>query len=80
MFEVRLGGEPFAVAVKDGRLHVARGAATAPDAVIATTPAVLAALLWHDRRLRDAVEADEAVVQGSRRAAERFLGLFPLPK
>lgn len=78
-FEVRLDREPFAVDVKNGRLHVGRGAATAPDAVIETTPAVLAVVLWHDRSLRDAIAAGDAIVQGSRRAAERFVRLFPLP-
>lgn len=79
VFEVRLDAEPFTAAVKARTLHVARGAAPVPDAVIATTPAVLAAVLWHDRSLGDAVGTDEAVVQGSRRAAETFVGLFPLP-
>jgi DNA-binding HxlR family transcriptional regulator len=77
--ELRLGGEPFAAVVKGGRLDLARGAAAAPDAVITTTPAALAATLWHGRSLRDAIGAGDATVQGSRRAAERFVGMFPLP-
>jgi DNA-binding HxlR family transcriptional regulator len=76
--EVRLDGRPFAAVVKDGTLAVARGAATAPDAVLETTPAALAAVLWHDRSLRDAIAAGDATVEGSRRAAERFATLFPL--
>lgn len=78
-YELRLGGEPFAAVVKDGRFHLTRGAATAPDAVITTTPATLAAVLWHEHSLRDAIGAGDATVQGSRRTAERFVGLFPLP-
>jgi DNA-binding HxlR family transcriptional regulator len=79
IFDLRLDGEPFTAVVQDGRLLVDRGAAAAPDAVIATTPGALAAVLWHDRSLRDAIAAGDATVEGSRRAAERFAGLFPLP-
>lgn len=78
-FEVRLDDEPFTAVVQGGRLDVTRGAATHPDAVIATTPTVLAAVLWHNRRIRDAVDAGDATVQGDRLGATRFLELFPLP-
>jgi DNA-binding HxlR family transcriptional regulator len=78
-FELRIDGEPFTATVSGGRLELARGAATGPAATIATTPGVLAAVLWHDRSLAAAIGAGEATVEGSREAAERFTGLFPLP-
>lgn len=77
--ELRLGGETFTAGVADGELTLARGEASAPAAVITADPGVLAAVLWHDRPLRDAIAAGDAEVTGSRRAAERFLRLFPLP-
>ena len=78
-YELRVDDEPFAAVVKNGRLAIARGGAADPDAVIATTPTALAALLWHDHSLRDAIAGGEATVRGSRRAAKRFMTLFPLP-
>ena len=43
------------------------------------TPGTLAQVLWHERPLRDAIAAGEATVAATRRAADRFLRLFPLP-
>jgi ubiquinone biosynthesis protein UbiJ len=37
-------------------------------------------VLWHGRRLRDALRSGEVTLDGDRQAAERFLGLFPLPR
>jgi len=78
-YELKVGGERFAAVVGEGRLELTRGVLTAPDAVIEVEPGVLAAILWHGRTLAEAVSDGEAEVRGSRRAANRFLRLFPLP-
>jgi len=78
-YELRLDGHRFRVSVVDGRLDAARGGTTQPDATIETGPETLSALLWHGRRLSAAQRAGEVTIQGSRPAATRFLGLFPLP-
>ena len=78
-YELRFGDQRFRVRVADGRLELARGEADAPDAVIATDPGTLSMLLWHDRPLADALRTGDAVVEGDRGAAARFLELFPLP-
>lgn len=78
-FQLELDGDEFVAGVGGGRLTVARGRALAADAVIATDPGTLAQVLWHGRPLRDAIAAGEATVAGDRRAADRFLRLFPLP-
>ena len=75
LFELRLGDQSFRLAVADGRLDAARGSADGADATIEADPAVLAAVLWHGRSLDGA----DVTVTGSRRAAKRFLRLFPLP-
>jgi DNA-binding HxlR family transcriptional regulator len=78
-YELRLGEQVFRVDVADGILEVARGAAAAPDATIATDPGTLATVLWHGRRLDEARRAGALAVDGDGRAVKRFLRLFPLP-
>jgi DNA-binding HxlR family transcriptional regulator len=67
---ITLGRDSFVARVRERRLDVARGAAAAPDATIATDVATLATALWHGGAL------DGAEVTGDRRALERFLGFF----
>jgi DNA-binding HxlR family transcriptional regulator len=78
-YELRLGDQRFHARVADGRLEVARGSAENPDASIDTDTGTLSALLWHGRRLPEALRARDIAIEGSRPAAERFLRLFPLP-
>jgi DNA-binding HxlR family transcriptional regulator len=78
-YELRLGDQRFHARVADGRLEVARGSAENPDASIDTDTGTLSALLWHGRRLPEALRARDIGIEGSRAAAERFLRLFPLP-
>jgi ubiquinone biosynthesis protein UbiJ len=74
-FELRLGETAFALRVGESALQAVRGPATDPVATIATEPGVLQNVLWHGRPTR----AGELDIDGDRRAAERFLALFPLP-
>jgi DNA-binding HxlR family transcriptional regulator len=78
-YELRFGEQRFHARVSDGRLEVARGSADAPDATIETDTGTLSALLWHGRRPAEALRSGDLKIDGSRRAAERFLRLFPLP-
>src|SRR3954449_7304361 len=45
--ELRLDGERFRARVANGALEVARGATSAPLAIIETDPATLSRVLWH---------------------------------
>ncbi len=78
-YELRLGDQTFRAAVGDGRLELERGEAPSPVAVIASDPGTLAEVLWQGRPLADAQRSGDARVEGDRRAAARFLKLFPLP-
>jgi DNA-binding HxlR family transcriptional regulator len=78
-YELRLGEDHFRARVADGRIAFARGPAEDPDATIATDPAALAAVLGHGRELDQAERAGEVTIEGDRRAAKRFLSLFPAP-
>ncbi|MBV9604738.1 MAG: helix-turn-helix transcriptional regulator [Solirubrobacterales bacterium] len=74
-FELRLGEDVFDLHVDAQTLAASRGAASDPVATIATEPGILQEVLWHERP----VSAGGLEIAGDRRAAERFLGLFPLP-
>lgn len=75
--ELRLGDDRFRAHLDGGRLEMARGASERPDATISTDPGTLAAVLWGGRRLSEAMGAGDLRIEGDRRAAARFLGLFP---
>lgn len=77
--ELRLGDERFHAVIGDGHLEIDRGAAANPDAVIETSPATLAALIYGGHKLTDALQAGEIKVEGDKSVLKRFLTLFPLP-
>ena len=80
-YGVRLGEHAFRVRVVGGELDLARGGAGDTDAVIATDTATLPELLWRDLPVEEAEKAGALEIEGSRRAARRFLGLFrPSPQ
>jgi DNA-binding HxlR family transcriptional regulator len=76
--ELRLAEQTFSVQVADGQIETARGGAEDPDAVLATNPMTLAALLWQGRGLREAERSGSAELDGDRRKLERFLRMFPV--
>lgn len=78
--ELQLGDHVFTLAVVDGRLGAKRGPTGEPDIVIATDPCTLIALTHREIDLPDAIAAGDAKVTGDKRAARRFLRLFPLPE
>jgi DNA-binding HxlR family transcriptional regulator len=77
-YELRLGDQAFRARVAERRFEVERGEAPDPDATIAAGPWPLGRMLWQGYRLEDAERAGDVSVEGDRRAAERFLRLFPL--
>jgi DNA-binding HxlR family transcriptional regulator len=79
-YELRLGEHSFRATVAGGRLDVARGSADDPAATIESDPGTLSMVLWHGRRLTEALRSGDIRIEGSRRAVTRFLGLFPLPE
>jgi DNA-binding HxlR family transcriptional regulator len=78
-YGLRLGDQEFIANVADGSLELARGVADSPDGSIATDPVTLAAVLWQGRPLADAERDGDLEIAG-RRAAKRFLRLFPAPE
>jgi DNA-binding HxlR family transcriptional regulator len=75
--ELRLGEDSFRSRVADGRFEVARGSSEPSDAVVASEPGTLAAVLWHDRPLAEALRTGDVEIEGSTPAAKRFFGAFP---
>jgi DNA-binding HxlR family transcriptional regulator len=78
-YELRLRGDSYRLRVADAGIELGRGSGDAPDAVIATDPATLGAVLWHGRRLTEAERAGDLSISGNRALAKRLLSLFPLP-
>jgi DNA-binding HxlR family transcriptional regulator len=79
-YELRLGEESFRAEVAEGRLEIGRGFADAPDAVVATDAGTLAALVYGDLDLDDALGSGALETEGDREAVKQFLTLFPLPE
>jgi DNA-binding HxlR family transcriptional regulator len=79
-YEVRLGDQVFRAEVKDGEFSLSRGEAPDAHATISSDPMTLAGVLWEGYSRADAERAGDLAVEGDRRAAARFLKLFPLPE
>jgi DNA-binding HxlR family transcriptional regulator len=77
--ELRLGEERFR-AIVGGDLTLERGEVEQPDAVVTGDHETLLALAHRGVTLDEAEAAGEVTVDGDRRAAERFFGLFTLPE
>jgi len=79
-YELRLGEDVFHVDIGDWEIELRRGAAEDADAAIETDPGTLAAVLTGGLPLDAALDSGAMSVGGSRRAAARFLRLFPMPE
>ena len=80
VYELRLDGTRFRVAIGGGEIELARGAAEAPDVAIEGEPGDVAALITGQVSLDVALESGAIRIEGSRREAARFLRLFPMPE
>jgi DNA-binding HxlR family transcriptional regulator len=79
-YELRLGEESFRAEVAEGRFEIERGVADRPDAIVETDAATLAALVYEDRHLAEALRSGDVRIEGDTEMVERFLSLFPLPE
>lgn len=79
-YELRLGEDRFHVDIAAGELELGRGPVAEPAAAIETDPGTLAALLTGQLPLDEALQSDAATIEGSKREAQRFLRLFPMPE
>jgi DNA-binding HxlR family transcriptional regulator len=80
VYEFRLGEDRFRAEVAEGRLEIERGTAEQPDATVETDAGTLAALVYDDLELDDALSSGDLKIKGVRGVVERFLALFPLPE
>ena len=79
-YEFRLGEDRFRAEVADGRLEIERGSAERPDATVETDAGTLAALVYQDLELDEALSYGDLSIRGDSKLVERFLTLFPLPE
>lgn len=77
---VNVNDDSIVVRVVDGRIDVARDAPGDHDVVLATDRDTLAAVLWGDETMAEAIDASTLELTGNRIVAERFLTLFPMPE
>jgi DNA-binding HxlR family transcriptional regulator len=78
-YQILLGEQRFHARINARRFEITRAGVEHPEAVIEGDIPSLSAVLWHGRRLSEAVLAGDIRIEGSRPAAERFLRLFPPP-
>jgi DNA-binding HxlR family transcriptional regulator len=78
--ELRLGERTFRATVGGGRFEIVPGEQAAPDAIITSDAGTVLAVAHGRAALADAEGAGQLEIVGDRAAAERFLGLFPLPE
>jgi alkyl sulfatase BDS1-like metallo-beta-lactamase superfamily hydrolase len=79
-YELRLREDRFCAEVVDGRFEIVRGKAEQPAAIIEAEAGTLAALVYGDRQLAEAVCSGDLQIEGDWSAVERFLALFSLPE
>lgn len=75
-YQLRLGEHAFAVRAGGREIEVSCGELAPPAETITTDPATLAALLWHGRRLEEAITAGTLTASGPRRALVQFFARF----
>ena len=79
-YELRLAEDVFRAKVADGRFEIERGDTERPDAIIEIGSNTLAALVYGDGSLSEALRSGDAKVEGDESTVEHFLTLFPLPE
>jgi hypothetical protein len=77
--ELRLAPERYRATIISGRLEIARGAADDPEAVIDTDVATMRRVVFGDLTFAEARDRGAIRVEGSPRAATRFLSSFRRP-
>jgi DNA-binding HxlR family transcriptional regulator len=79
-YEFRLGEDRFRAEVAEGGLEIQRGSAERPDVTVETDAGTLAALVYKDLGLDEALNSGDMRIEGDSNLVERFLTLFPLPE
>ncbi len=78
--ELHIAAQVYHALVKDGHLHITRGADKDAVAVLKADVATYVSLVYEGAKFNDALRAGTLVVSGDKHIAKRFLGLFPLPQ
>jgi len=76
---LHLGEHEFIARVGQGRIVVTPGGGDC-DVALRGSPDALAAVIYGERPLDEAIKTSDIVLAGDRRIAQRFVRLFPLPE
>jgi DNA-binding HxlR family transcriptional regulator len=80
-YQLRLGEQSFQAKVAGGGFEIEPGEIKSPDATISAPEHMnLVDVVFNERSLGEALEAGEVEIEGDRKAAERYVNLFPLPE
>ncbi len=76
---LRLGGQGFLASIQAGAFSIQPAAIESAEAILSGNPNLVAAALYGELPLDQALEADLLRATGNLPALHRFVGLFPLP-
>jgi DNA-binding HxlR family transcriptional regulator/putative sterol carrier protein len=80
-YDLRIGEERFRVDVAGGEVELSRGEAVDPEVTLTIADApTMAAILTGQLKLDEALASGALQAKGGKRAAQRFLHLFPMPE
>ena len=77
--ELRFGTDRYCIRLAGGQVDIARGAAENPDAVLETSASTLRSVVFGDLSLLKARRKGTIRIEGSQRAAARFVDSFRRP-
>lgn len=78
--ELQFGDDQFSANVDLGLLHIVRGNAVQPAAILSTDPQTMLHLAYGKNDVDEAVAAGAAVYSGERTALNQFFSVFTLPE
>lgn len=78
--QLQFGDDQFSAGIEHGLLHIVRGTAVQPAAILSTDPQTMLHLVYGKHDVDEAVAAGTAIYSGERTALNQFFSAFALPE